>query len=157
MNVSTLSVPVGRWVRLEARIVSSATVGSSVVKIFTEADSPYPAETMTSASSFNTAPNGTGIKVGRFGIVGSSVATYNYYLDDITMTDVGYPGPANPTQAPPLEWCSNADFGTNGTLLTAGNSGDASNRFFQTFSQTGKLVSRMHMPLMVDFPINSRQ
>lgn len=139
MGVSTISLPVGRWLRLEAMVVSHATTGSSVVKIFTEADSPYPAETMTSASSFNTAPNGTGIELGRFGIVGSSTANFTYYIDDMAMSNSGYLGPADPTLAGPLELANNADFGTNGTVLTVANSGDVSNRFFQSFSQTGQV------------------
>lgn len=139
MNVSTTALPTGRWLRLEARVVSHATTGSSVVKIYTEADSPYPAETVTSTNSFNTAPNGNGIEIVRYGIVGSTTANYTYYLDDIAISNDGYLGPADPLLVGPLELGNNADFGTNGTVLTMVNSGDTSNRFFQSFSQTGQI------------------
>ncbi len=139
MTVSTTSLPVGRWLRLEARIIANATTGSSVVKIYTEADSPYPAETMTSASTFNTAPNGTGIELLRCGIVGSATSNYTYYLDDIAISNSGYLGPSDPNLVGPLELGNNADFGTNGTALTMANSGDTSNHFFQSFSQPGQI------------------
>ena len=139
MGVSTISLPVGRWLRLEAMLVSHATTGSSVVKIFTEADSPYPAEIMTSTSSFNTAPNGTGISLARYGIVGSATSNYTYYLDDIAISNEGYLGPADPALVGPLELGNNADFGTNGTALTIANSGNATSRFFQNFTQAGQI------------------
>lgn len=134
MGISTSALPVGRWLRLEAMVVSHATTGSSVVKIFTEADSPYPAEALTSTSTFNTAPNGTGISIARFGIVGSAGANYTYYLDDITVSNEGWAGPADPELAGPLELANTADFGSDGTSLTMANSGNASNRFFQASS-----------------------
>ena len=155
MIVSTLALPLGRWVRLEARVVAHASTGSCTVKLFTEADSPYPAEVMTSTSSFNTAPNGTGIMRARFGIVGSATANFTYYLDDIELNNTGYAGPANPTMAMQKYICNNADFGTNGLAATVQNSSDTNNRFFQDFSQTGQIVysnaQYAHTPLSYRF------
>lgn len=139
MTISALSLPIGRWLRLEATIVSHASTGSCTVKLFTEADSPYPAEVMTSTNSFNTAPNGTGITTARFGIVGAAVNNYSYCMDDIELNDTGYAGPANPTMAMPLEACNTADFGTNGTVASSQNTGSSDNRYFQGFTQTGQI------------------
>ncbi len=132
MATSTISLPTGRWIRLEAKVNAHGSTGGAVVKIFTEADSPYPAEVITSTNTFNTAPNGTGIKIARFGIVGSAGANFTYYLDDIELNNTGYAGPADPEFAGLLEMANTADFGSNGTSLTELNSGDTSNRFFQS-------------------------
>lgn len=132
MSVSGLVLPVGRWVRIEARVVCSATVGGSVVKIFTEADSPYPAETMTSATTFNTKPASNDFRQARFGIVDTAIANCTYYLDDLTVNDIGYAGPADPVLSMPLLRSNNAEAGSNGTAVTGANSGDSTNNFFQS-------------------------
>ncbi len=156
MGVSTLSLPTGRWVRLEARVDAHGSTGGSTVKIFTEADSPYPAEVMTSTNTFNTAPNSTGISIARLGIIIAAGATnFTYYLDDIELNNTGYAGPADPSAAGELYICNNADFGANGTAASSENSGDTNNRFFQDFSQPGQVVYSntqfAHTPLSYRF------
>lgn len=155
MATSTTSLPTGRWVRLEAKVNAHGSTGGAVVKIFTEADSPYPAEVLTSTNTFNTAPNGTGIKIARFGIIGSAGANFTYYLDDIELNNTGYTGPADPSVTMQKYICNNADMGTNGVAVTAENSGDSNNRFFQDFSQPGQIVysstQYMHAPLSYRF------
>lgn len=155
MNVSTLSLPTGRWLRLEAKVDAHGSVGGSTVKIFTEADSPYPAEIMTSANTYNTAPNGIGISLVRIGIIASGAANFTYYLDDIELNNTGYAGPANPSAVGDLYICNNADFGVNGIIATSENSSDNRNRFFQSFSQSGQIsysnAQFAHTPLSYRF------
>lgn len=131
MSISTLALPVGRWARIEARVVSSATVGTSTIKIFTEADSPYPAETAVSAATFNTRPASSDFKQVRFGIVDTAIANYMYYLDDLAMSDSGYPGPADPAATASLLRSNNAESSAHGTAATSSSSGDSINNFFQ--------------------------
>lgn len=155
MSISTLSLPTGRWIRLEARVTAHGSSGNSTVKIFTEADSPYPAEVVNSASTFNTAPNGTGISIVRLGIIAAAATNFTYYLDDIELNNITYAGPSNPSLLQATYTCNNADFGTNGTVVTSENSGDANNRFFQDFSQSGQVIfssaQYAHTPLSYRF------
>lgn len=131
MSISSLALPTGRWVRIEARVVSSATVGTSTVKIFTEADSPYPAENVVSGATFNTKPAALDFNQIRFGIVDTAIANCTYYLDGLTINDTGYAGPGDPNLLAPLLRSNNAESGVNGVSVSSTNSGNSTNNFIQ--------------------------
>ncbi len=134
MGLSTVSLPAGRWSRVELRYVSSATVGQMTLRIYTEVDSPYPAETLTSAASFNTKPNATYITQPRFGISsGLTIANWTYYIDDIAASDQGWLGPANAAFAPVGAYYNGGEMGTNGTVVTALNTGATDSTYFYKF------------------------
>lgn len=137
IGVSVLSMPVGRWFRLEIKCVSHATAGQVTIRVYTEVDSPYPAEKINSAASFNTRPNGLDLSSFRFGFVGLSIANYTYYLDDIAISDTGYLGPADPAFLAPLLLSNNSETSTSGTTVTKANSGDSVNTPFHSFSASG--------------------
>lgn len=140
MGISTTPIPLGRWVRIEAQCTSSATNGSAVVRLYTEADSPYPAEKLTMTGTYNTRPNGTGIIAARFGMTGLPVANWTCYYDDLTFTNTTWPGPADPAYAPSLLRSNNAEMGTNGVAATIDGTGDNTNTYFQDV-KTSAMIS----------------
>ena len=131
MGTSTIALPTGRWVRVEGTCTSSPTAGSATVRIYTEADSPYPAEKITLTGAFNTQPNGTLLNSVQFGLPGTAVANWTCYLDGLGVSDTGWMGPADPSYSAPLLKSNNAEMGSNGTAATMGNSGDSTNSYFQ--------------------------
>lgn len=133
MVASTISLPVGRWVRVELRYVSSASAGQVALRIYTEIDSPYPAESVTSAASFNTKPNATYITQPRFGISTFSIANWTYYLDDLAISDQGWIGPADQSFVPSGTYFNGGEMGSNGTVVTAINTGATDSTYFYKF------------------------
>ncbi len=140
MSVSGSALEVGRWMRIEVAVTVSPTVGSSVVKLYREADSPYPTEVMTSASTFNTQSGGNPIDVVRFGMTQLFAPNYTYYLDDVIVTDAGFLGPAAPAYAPSLVWRNGGGSGANGTLVTIGSSGSATDHYFPVISNVSNQI-----------------
>lgn len=130
MGLSTTVLPIGRWFRIELMCVSSATTGQMTFRIYTDVDSPHPAETLTSAASFNTKPNAPYIHYPRFGITGLAVANWTYYLDDISYSDAGWLGPAHQSFVPSGSLYNGAEMGTNGTAASIDNTGNSTNSFF---------------------------
>lgn len=140
MGVTGMSVPIGRWFRIEVRATSHATAGQMTVRLYSEVDSPYPAEKLTSAASFNTKPNAPYSYKARFGISSLSVANLTYYLDDIAISDSGYPGPADPTYTPLQLIVNTAETGSDGTAVTPGNSGNNVNTFTSVVFAPGSVT-----------------
>ena len=94
-TISTLTLPVNQWFRLEGYFIGSQNRGQIQVKIFVS--NPYgtvPDETDTSGSAVAT--------IGTFGDITfgnpSSVANYTFWLDDLGVSNTGYIGPVNPRQ-----------------------------------------------------------
>lgn len=137
IGTTTLSMPVGRWFRIEIKCVSHATAGQVTFRLYTEVDSPYPAEKIVSAASYDTRPNGLDLTSFRFGLAGFNIANYTYYLDDIAISDTDYLGPADPAFVAPLLLSNNAETSTSGTAVTTTNSGDSVNTPFHAISATG--------------------
>lgn len=133
MGLSTISLPIGRWARVEMRYVSSATAGQMTFRIYTEVDSPYPAETLASAASFNTKPNAGYITQPRFGISTFNIANWTYYIDDIAVSDQGWLGPANASLLPSGTYFNGAEMGTNGTVVSTLNTGATDSTYFYKF------------------------
>lgn len=117
-GLSTTTVPTGQWVRLELKCIPSSTVGQIEWKVFYDADSPYHSEKLTSAATMN-----TGSAFAAALTCGQVVATanYTYYLDSIAVSDSGYLGPADPSPVSTYDRYADAESGTDGTVVTAGN------------------------------------
>lgn len=91
VSTSSTVVPTNAWFRLEMMVFSSATVGQIELKIYLTPDSTTPTETVTSAANLNT--RGDDIKLAIFGLP-TSVASADFYMDDLAVQDTGYIGPA---------------------------------------------------------------
>jgi hypothetical protein len=91
---TTASVGLNQWIRIEMKVVVSATVGQVEVKLFngTAVDDVTPTETKTSAASANTgtAPAGN-YRLGDLGV--GFPATYVCWYDSWALSSNGYPGP----------------------------------------------------------------
>lgn len=145
MSISTLPVPLNRWVRIEARVVCSATTGASTVRLYTEPDSPYPAENIVSTASFNTKPGTDNFRQARFGVIDTSLANYTCYMDGFAITDNAYPGPADANYSAPLLRSNNAETGTHGAAVTSVNSGNNVNQYFQVIEPSTTIqYSNLH-------------
>lgn len=140
MSLTTVGVIPGRWARIEASVVSHASTGSSVVRIYTEPDSPYPAEKASSTATFNTKPSTNFVRGIRFGLAGLNVTNTTVYVDGMAVADTGFLGPSNPTQTASLLWSNTAESGTHATAVTSINSGNATNDFFQAVDQASSIT-----------------
>lgn len=127
----TLRTPTKRWLRFEVACTSGVGSAQSTVKLYTEADSPHPAETRISTPTLTTQINGLPFSGARFG-VGYPVQGFTLYMDDIALSDTGYLGPAKPGQIIPTEYHTTADFGVDGLDITRKNSGTDTNQYFST-------------------------
>ncbi len=131
---SSTTVKFNQWMRIELKFVLSATVGQVEMNLFTEVDSPYPAERLVSPASFNTLPNDPSTVRYQLGLVGFAVANGALYVDDITLSTAPITGPADATQPANLLLRQGAESGTNGTVVTRLVSGSSDDRFLDDVS-----------------------
>ena len=86
--ITTTSVALSQWIRVEARIVGSATVGSVELRLYNSADSLYPTEVRKSAATFNTSG---AFNEYRFGAAGDPLpANRTIWLDDMALSTVDW-------------------------------------------------------------------
>lgn len=102
MVTTTATVAIGRWVRIEAKVVCSATVGQGQVRLYNAADSTTPTEDLTSTAAWNTGSTKPG--QWRFGGVTNSAAADVFWLDDVASSDTDWLGPARVTN----QWTATA-------------------------------------------------
>lgn len=88
--VTTNSISLNQWVRLEWHVIHSTTVGQVEVKLFNNPDSVSPTETQTSAASRNTLASANEIMFGS----GAGLTYSDFWMDNIVANDTAYPGPA---------------------------------------------------------------
>lgn len=119
------------WARIELKIDISQTVGQVEARIYTEADSPYPAERLISAATFNTMPNGTVPTNMRFGLPSLPTTNYTAYVNQMAASDTNWLGPADWSVDAPLVARNDAEVGPSGAVVTSQNSGDDQNHFLQ--------------------------
>jgi len=137
MFASSSRFPRNKWVRIELSCTAHTSTAQLVVRLYYDGDSPYHVEQWTSAASFNTMPSGATISKARFGIVGLPVTNCVAYFDDIAITDTDFLGSANPAQAAPLLFNNSCETSTNGTPVTALNSGQIyQNTMFERVTDT---------------------
>lgn len=85
MAIGTSAIPTGQWVRIEWRVVASATVGQASAKVwFNAASTGTPDDTLSSAASFNTRASWNRYDTG---IAFSASQTYTLYVDEAVWTD----------------------------------------------------------------------
>jgi hypothetical protein len=77
-------------VRVEWHVIHSATVGQVELKLFNDADSTTPTETLTGSSNYNTGTAAGGVHIGS---VGNLPDGFIYWIDDIIVNATSYPGP----------------------------------------------------------------
>ena len=95
VGTGSVAFSTGQWVRMEWKVVSSATAGVIECKVFNDAASGTPSETITSTGSFSTR---TKTDLLRFLFAdGHAAVSSTYYFDNIVVNDTGYPGPFVPT------------------------------------------------------------
>lgn len=86
MAIGTVAIPTGQWVRIEWRMVASATVGSASAKVWFSADSTgSPDDSISSAASFNTKASFDRYQLGN---MFSANQTYTRYGDEGAWSDV---------------------------------------------------------------------
>lgn len=88
-NITTNTIALNQWIRLEFHFIHSATVGQIEVKLFNSAESTTPTETLTSPASLNTGASAGGIFFGTF----NSVSNCIFWMDDVVANATAYPGP----------------------------------------------------------------
>lgn len=139
MILTTTSVPIGRWARIEVHLTSHATNGQATVRLYREVDSPYVTETVTSAATFNTKPNAAYLCNPRFGI-SSAAPSMTCYIDDIVVDNQAWPGPGDPAFVPPTTVANNAEMGSNGVAANPENTASTGNNFLTLFSNPGSVT-----------------
>jgi hypothetical protein len=90
VQTMTNSVALNAWFRVEAMILTSATVGQVEVKLFNTPDSTTPTETITSSANLNTGAN---MNTYRFGNTVSAANMGPFWMDDLGLSTTGYIGP----------------------------------------------------------------
>jgi hypothetical protein len=83
-------IPTGQWVRVEWKLVSSATVGQIVLNYYATKDSVTPTQTYTSAATQNFGANCNAVW---FGWNNSHASQPTTYIDDIALSTTGFLGP----------------------------------------------------------------
>jgi hypothetical protein len=86
--VTTASIPLNQWFRIEGFITGDAAAGQVELKLFSSMDSTVPTETQTSAATVNTR---TVAGQWDWGTFGANIGPY--WIDDIGLSPFGYLGP----------------------------------------------------------------
>lgn len=92
-KTSTNSIALNQFVRLEARITNSATVGFIECLLFNSPDSTTPTETISTLATIDTGTSHNEFLVGH----GSSIANQTMWADNIVWGATSYPGPSAAT------------------------------------------------------------
>jgi hypothetical protein len=152
---TTSTIPLNQWFRIEGYFTGSPNAGQAELKLFYQQDDAQtPTEVHTSVPSQSTL--GT-INSVRFGLAISASNIGPFWLDDLGLSNTGYLGPSSRTAAPslgypvqarlpqlpvlrgrvesnpgaPVVYLTNSfEGGSNGTTISAGNSGGASGNAF---------------------------
>lgn len=91
ITITTASVALNQWIRVEAKFVGNATTGSAEIQLYNSADSAVATEVNRSASSFNT--NGS-FNEYRFGAAGDPLpANRTIWVDEMALSTVDFIGP----------------------------------------------------------------
>ncbi len=93
---STNAIALNQWNRVEFHVTFSATVGFMEIKLFQNADSTTPTETLTSAATLNF--GGASANEFRIGY-GSNQTSRTQWIDNVVWGATSYPGPAATSSA----------------------------------------------------------
>ena len=84
----TVNIATNQWVRIEYHVIHSATVGQIEAKLFNNAESSTPSDTITSPANRNTSTQAFDVRFLISGIAGP------INMDSIVANAISYPGPA---------------------------------------------------------------
>lgn len=103
LATGTVTLPIGQWMRLEGRIISSTTVGELEMKVwFTD---PQSTGTPDDALSATAAVLGANTDRADWGLTAfGSGMLFDCYLDDIALSTVTWIGPAVTSATTGLAW-----------------------------------------------------
>lgn len=138
MALSTMVLPLNKWVRVELRVDASMTSGQASYQVFMEPDSPFPYEKGTSTATFNTKPAGDPHQAS-FGLRGSAT-NITWYLDDIALSNSSDLGPADGNSLAPLARQNNADMGSDNAVVTLMTTGDTANDFLESLANPSTIT-----------------
>ena len=88
--ITTNSIPLNAWFRVEGYAIPSATAESGEIKLFNTMDGTTATETVTSTTNLNMLAAFTSAK---FGMPNGGTGTVTHWEDDIGVSDTGYIGP----------------------------------------------------------------
>lgn len=88
--ITTASISLGQWVRIEWHLIHSATVGQWEVKLFNTATSTTADETQTSTANLNTRASLADVA---FGLNSGGSSAGPIWLDNVVAGATSYPGP----------------------------------------------------------------
>ena len=94
VGTSTITIPSNQWVRIEAKVVASTTVGTAEYRIYRNADAP--AGNYDETKTFTALVLGANIDEIAFGVI-STVTNMNgqhWYHDNVAISTVDWLGPA---------------------------------------------------------------
>jgi hypothetical protein len=91
IHTFTSVIPTGQWVRIEWKVIFSATVGQVILNYYATADSTTVTESYTSPATQNF---GASINTANFGWNNAHVSQPTMYLDDLALSTTGFLGPA---------------------------------------------------------------
>lgn len=98
MTITTTSVALSQWVRIEVKYTASTTVGQAEIRLFNDSDAFASTETKQSAASFNTQAS---FNKFRFGAAGDPMpANRTIWYDDLALSTVDWIGPTGITSRP---------------------------------------------------------
>lgn len=89
-GTGSVVISTSQFIRMEFHMISSTTAGFMEVKLFNNADSSTPSETITSTGAFSTLSRTDEI---RFGENQTNNASRTLYMDNLLLNNTGYPGP----------------------------------------------------------------
>lgn len=91
-SVTTGTVPIAlnQWVRIEWHIVHNTSTGSVEIKLFNDAESTTPDDTIT----WTNRNTGSSADTAEFGTAQITSSTWVFWLDDIVANATDWPGPA---------------------------------------------------------------
>lgn len=93
-GTSTSTIPLNQWVRIEAQIFHDATVGQTVLRYYSSAESTTITETLTGSTGTTLGSSGTTAVERVFvGNNGGSQTLSNWYYADVVFSDTGWIGP----------------------------------------------------------------
>jgi hypothetical protein len=100
VTTSAASIPLNQWFRVEGKIVADPSNGRAEVRLFSAADALAAAET-NSVTGQNTGAAVTEVRFGHG--VGGGVANLGpFWMDDLAISTLGYPGPPQVPLQPPI-------------------------------------------------------
>ncbi|MER5649596.1 hypothetical protein [Streptosporangium sp. NPDC002524] len=98
-GTSAAALTAGSWFRVETSVTAGSTTGAMSCRIFWSSDSETPDQTLSIANVNAGAVNPSRLRVG---VVSNLAGVSPFQFDDLSLSDVTWPGPAGAAPPPPL-------------------------------------------------------